>query len=375
MDRVESYEPGYLIFSNGQIERLAREDPRPKFPDAEFRDWGDWTIVPGFVDAHVHLAQFGILGAGQGDLLSWLHKYTYPEEAKFVDVDYAARVCEQFFNALIANGTTTAAIYCSIHERATDVAFQTAQKTGMRAFIGKVMMDRNSPPALQEETDHSIAASIRLYDRWDGADGGRLRYVFTPRYAPACSMELMHEVGRIALDRQAYVQSHLSENKEEVAWVRSLFPGAASYAHVYDAAGLLHERAIMAHCIQLSAGEIELLARTGTKVAFCPYSHRNLGSGTMPFRRLQDAGLQIGLGTDIAGGPSISMLDQMREAEPIVGHSAALFLATMGSASILGLEDRIGNFAEGKDADFVVLNGNRVEAVYVCGRPLYTHPL
>ena len=188
------------------------------------------------------------------------------------------------------------------------------------------------PPALLEETEASIEQSKRLFEKWDGADDGRLRYIFTPRFAGSCSMELMRRVGQFARERGAYVQTHLSENVDEIKWIRQLYPDCPSYAAVYDSAGLLSERCIMAHCIHLTPDEIALLSRTRTNVAFCPYSNRTLRSGTMPYAKLRDAGLTISLATDVAGGPSLSMLDQMREAIAAAGiaWSEALYLATLG---------------------------------------------
>ena len=369
-DRVDAYAPGYLIVAGGKIEQLTSDDPRPALRFAEYIDISHKTIMPGFVDTHVHLPQFAIMGIGSGELLSWLNTYTYPEEARFADPEYAAKISQQFFDALVANGTTTAVVYSSVHEEATDIAFCAARASGIRAFIGKVMMDRNSPDALLEETEQSISRSVRLFNKWDGAEEGRLRYIFTPRFAAACSMQLMKRVGAIALERGAFVQSHLSENRHEVEWVRRLFPSSPSYAAVYDSAGLLTERSIMAHCIHLAPDEIALLSRARTKVAFCPYSNRTLRSGTMPYQTLRDAGLNISLGTDVAGGPSLSMLEQMREAMTAaqIPWSEALYLATLAGAKALGLADRIGNFERGKDADFVVVANDVVEEVYVRGR-------
>ena len=390
--RVDFHNPGYLVIGGATILRIANEDPRPEFPDAEFRDLGDRIVLPGFVDTHVHLPQFAIMGVGQGELLAWLNTYTYPEEARFSDPEYAETVSKSFFGEVVANGTTTAVIYCSIHERATDIAFQIAQSKGLRAFIGKVMMDRNSPPALLENTEDSVRSSIRLFEKWDGADNGRLRYIFTPRFAGSCSMELMKRTGEIAQTTGAFVQSHLSENKDEIRWMAELFPEQRSYADVYDTAGLLGERTIMAHCVHLLAEEITLLARRRTKVAFCPYSNRNLRSGTMPYAKLQNAGLTISLGSDVAGGPSLSMFEQMREAINATGiaPAEALYLATLGGAAALGLADHIGSFVPGKDADFIVasaeeyktpdealsalsLRGNKtcVTEVYVRGKLMY----
>ena len=372
-DRVETYEPGYLVVADGKIERLSNRDPRSEFPAADFVDAGNQSIVPGFVDSHVHLPQFGIMGVGAGELLEWLNTYTYPEEARFADPEYAAKMAREFFDALVANGTTTAAIYSSVHEEATDIAFAAAQAKGIRAFIGKVMMDQNSPDALLEETGNSVAASIRLFERWDGADNGRLRYIFTPRFAGSCSMALMKQVGAIAREREAFVQSHLSENKAEVEWVHRLFPGAPSYAGIYDSAGLLNERSIMAHCIHLSSEETGLLAQRRTNVAFCPYSNLTLRSGTMPYRTLRDAGLNISLGSDVAGGPSLSMLEQMQHAMTAanIAKSEALYLATLGGARALGLSDRIGNFEPGKDADIVIADQQTIREVYVRGKLVY----
>ncbi len=332
-DRLEVHDPGYLVVAEGKIEKLSHEDPRSQFPSAEFVDLGGKVIMPGFIDTHVHLPQLAIVGTG-GDLLTWLSTYTYPEEARFADPEQAA---------------------------------------GVRAYIGKVMMDRNSPPALQESADDSIAASLRLFEKWDGAEGGRLRYVFTPRFAGSCSMDLMKRAGQLAGERGAFVQSHLSENAGEVEWVRKLFPDYPSYSAVYDSAHLLSERCIMAHCIHLSPDEISLLAARRTNVAFCPYSNRNLHSGTMPYRRLRDAGLNISLGSDIAGGPSLSMLLQINEAMNAGGitFGEALYLATLGGAMTLGISDTVGNFMPGKDADFVVVHGESIEEVYVHGRRVY----
>lgn len=371
--RVARYEPGYLVVSGGRIERLSGDDPRRDFPAADLVALDGKTIVPGFVDAHVHLPQYAIMGKGTGELLTWLNTYTYPEEARFSDPEYAARISNLFFDEMIANGTTAAAIYSSVHEQATDIAFRTAQAKGIRAFIGKVMMDQNSPPALQESTEDSISASVRLFERWDGAEGGRLRYIFTPRFAGSCSMDLMKRVGGIAQDRRAFVQSHLSENRDEVEMIRKLFPDSSSYTEVYDSAGLLHERSIMAHCVHLSAGEIALLAGRRTHVAFCPYSNRTLRSGPMPYHKLRRAGLNIALGTDIAGGPSLSMIRQMDEAIRTAGltRDETLYLATLGGAKALGLADRIGSLDPGKDADFVVFEKEFVEEVYVRGARVY----
>ena len=350
-DRVDIYQPGYLTVDAGKIENLSMDAPGD---DIVLMD--DRVIIPGMIDTHVHLPQFGILGLGSGELLEWLQQYTYPEEARFSDAGHATKTAEAFFDALVANGTTTASIYSSIHETATDIAFAIAKAKGVRAFIGKAMMDQNAPAPLLEDTTQSLEASFRLFEKWDSAEGGRLRYVFSPRYAGSCSMELMQEVARFAALSSARIQSHLSENRAEVAWVQSLFPQFPSYTAIYAAAGLLGSRTVMGHCIHLDDTEMSWLAGTHTAVAFCPCSNRRLRSGVMPYARLREKGLTIGLGSDVAGGPTLSMFRQMGEAvNDGVTPATAFYLATMGGAAALGIGNVAGSLDPGKDADFVVL--------------------
>lgn len=379
ISQVDFYNPGYLVVYDGRIEELSDVDPSPRLPGAKFHDLSGFAILPGLVDTHVHLPQFAMIGIGNQSLLDWLNSYTYPEEARFSDPEYARRISAAFFDALIANGTTCACVYCSVHEAATDIAFETASRKGIRAFIGKTMMDRNAPAPLLETTESSLEASVYLCSRWDGAGGGRLRYVFTPRFAGSCSMDLMRETARIAGERQAFIQSHLSENEEEVRWVRSLFPERTSYTDVYGFAGILGERTIMGHCIHLVDDDVALLAATRTKIAFCPYSNRVLRSGTMPYGKLHDAGLKIALGSDVAGGPSLSMFRQMGEAlnsgnikSACLSPAGALYLATQGGAEVLGLGGRIGSLAPGKDADFLVIDYKKVDPLSGTGH--YTAP-
>jgi guanine deaminase len=368
LDSVEYYNPGFLMIEGEQIISLSSVEPRRDLA-AERIDLTGRVILPGMIDTHVHLPQFAVMGIGSGELLEWLDTYTYPEETRFSDSAYARRVSTLFFDELVANGTTTAAIYCSVHEEATDIAFAAGRHKGIRAFIGKAMMERNCPSALMETADESIAASLRLFEKWDGAENGRLRYVFTPRFAAGCSMELMKRAGSIAAERQAYVQTHLSENLSEVNWIAGLFPECSSYTEVYSEAGLLGPRSIMGHCIHLTDREVSALARTNTKVSFCPYSNRTLRSGTMPYSKLKRAGLTIGLGTDVAGGPSLSMFRQLGEAMNSAGITPveALYLATLGGARVLGLEDRVGNFSPGKDADFVVFDPTGLDPLHGAG--------
>lgn len=369
-NQVDVYEPGYLVVQDRVILELTSDNPSNRYSSFDLLDLGRTAILPGLIDTHVHLPQLGILGIGASELLDWLERYTFPEEERFHDPSYAGHVTVQFFNTLLANGTTTAAIYCSKHEDATRTAFQTADASGIRAFIGKTMMDRNVPSGMAEETAKSWESSLRLFREWDGYDGGRLRYAFTPRFAPVCSPELMTRVGRFAAENGAWIQSHLAENRSEIEWVRRLFPEQPHYAGVYDAHQLLSDRSIMAHCIHLSATEVDVLRRTRTRIAFCPASNRALQSGSMPYREWSDAGLRVALGSDVAGGPSPSMFRQLGEAvqtsrtvdaaRPITP-SEALFLGTLAGARALGIDDVTGNLLPGKEADFVCVNLARLD--------------
>jgi guanine deaminase len=305
-----------------------------------------------------------------------LNTYIFPAEEHFTP-EKANLICPVFFRDLLENGITTAAIYCSVQKESTDVAFGWAEKIGNRAIIGKVMMDRNAPSSLVEDTDSSIRESEEVCRRWHGVDDGRLLYAFTPRFAPTCSRELMESAGACARERGAYIQTHLAENQDELQWVMKLFPEAANYTDVYRRAGLLSSKSVLAHAIYLAAPEREALAETGSCLSHCPTSNLFLKSGLMPLYELMNMGLRIGLGSDVAGGPTLSPFAVMRGA--IYVHNArkfvqdscaeditpatALYLATLGGAEALHLEDRIGSLDPGKEGDFVVIDAAKLSPV------------
>ena len=367
--QVDFYDRGQLIVNDkGRILELSND--APKKPDLEGR-----LIIPGFIDTHVHLPQYHFLGEGLGlPLLEWLQKYTFPTEMRFSNDSFARAVANKFFDDLISHGTTTALVYSTIHKNAADIAFQNAAEKGLRAIIGKVMMDRNSPEELTENTAASMRDSIGLYQKWNGFDNGRLQYVFTPRFAPTCTERLMESVGEFARRNDAFVQTHLSENTDEIAWVNGLFPGSGNYTQVYDSLGLTGQKVIMAHSIHLNDDEVGVLKSTNTKIAHCPYSNQNLLSGTMQYFRLSDNGLVVGLGTDVAGGPSISMFVQMGKAIEesakiqaqwdgrVLSPTEAFYLATLGGAKVLSMDNVAGNLAVGKEADFLVINKRQLSA-------------
>lgn len=373
---LEIFNPGYLVVGkDGRIEELSQKDPRHKYKGYTFFDYSDRLICPGFVDTHNHLPQYAFAGIGDKDLLPWLQNYTFPREKMFSDPKVAKASAEAFFADLIKNGTTTTLTYATIHKSATDIAFQAAKKAGLRAIIGKVMMDQNSPAYLTEKTEQSLADSLELIDKWHGREK-RLFYALTPRFAITCSFKLMQEVGKMARKKGVYIQTHLAENLGELAFTHKLFPKYRNYADVYDKAGLLGPKTIMAHCIYLGEDERKRMKATKTRIAHCPTSNRFLSSGIMPFRTNQNEGQIMGLGTDVAGGYSLSMLNEMKEAienskylslfskgkmGPPMTLAEAFYLATLGGAKALSLDHETGSLEVGKQADFLVIDHQKAD--------------
>jgi len=357
-------EDGYLsIGSGGTIEGIGPWDDRPRANLPETVELGPNTlIVPGFIDTHLHAPQLEMIGSYGGHLLEWLERYTFPTEAKFADASHAREIARSLYSELLRQGTLSALIFSTIHEEATNIFFEEAERTGFRAIIGKAMMDRNAPQALLEDAEASYDASRRLLERWHGK--GLLRYAITPRFAPTSTPELLAAAGRLKKEfPEAYVHTHISENLPEVRWVKELFPEAESYADVYDAAGLLGERTILAHGVHLTSHELSLLARRKTSVSHCPNSNLFLGSGLFPMMRTLDAGVAIALGSDIGAGTTPSMFTAMADAykvQQIQGISLTPFhlwyLATLGGARALSFDRRTGSLEKGKDADFLVLD-------------------
>ncbi|MEA2037833.1 MAG: guanine deaminase [Nanoarchaeota archaeon] len=369
-ENVEVLRKGFLqIDDNGNIITLQQDRPNLQNGD-KLIELEDKVIIPGFIDVHLHLPQYQFLGEGKDtELLLWLDEHAFPAESSFEYPDLAEIVARNFFEDLLSHGTTTASIYSTIHEEATNRAFKVAYDKGIRAFIGKVMMDTNSPPQLTEKVSKSLDASLRLAGEWDKKDNGRLRYIFTPRFVPTCTGELLRKVGELINSNGTYAQTHLSENIGEIEFVKELHPWAKSYTHVYERYGLLGEKVIMAHCIHLSDEEVKLLKETKTNIAHCPYSNENLRSGVMPYFRWKDRGLTMALGTDIAGGPSISMPEQMGKAIEtsrnfqdgrVISPTEAFYLATLGGARVLSIDNVTGNLEAGKEADFVVIDPKRI---------------
>lgn len=352
------------------------------------------VVLPGMVDLHVHLPQLPNAGVGAGlHLLTWLERYIFPLEREF-DGPTAERVAPAAFRAFAAAGTTTALIYGAVYEPSLDAAFRAAEAHGIRAIIGKVMMDRltydDRQPA-DRVLETSLRESADLCSRWHGRDGGRLQYAFTPRFAVSCSAEMLRESAALARSTGAYWQTHLSEDRTELAEVARLFPQAVDYLDVYDRAGGLGPRTILAHAIHLSGREVARLAATDTALAHCPASNLFLASGAMPLARYLAAGIRVGLGSDVAGGPELSVFSNMRagaytqsslrvlagdgdgdvdEAEVgspkprgQLGPLDWLRLGTFEGARALGLEGSIGSLEAGREADLIAVDPRAVAPI------------
>ncbi len=351
-------------------ERIARIDDSGEFDI----DYGDCVCLPGMIDAHVHLSQYHVRGMHAPHLIQWLDRYIFPEEAKSFDPAYARATAEAFFDALIKAGTTTAVIYVSASKEATEIAFQVAEQKGVRAVIGKVMMDTNSPEALQEDPKQSIRDSLELYDKWHGKTP-LLDYVFSPRFAPVCSSGLMREIGQEASRRNAYIQTHLSENLDEIKWVEKLFPACGSYTEVYDRAGILTDRTLLGHCLHLSEEEIGLIRVRKSKIIHCPDSNFFLKSGVFPWRRIEESGIDFALASDVGAGTTLSMPQIMKMAiyrqEIALSPEEAFYRATVGGAKALSRENDLGMLKEGMLADMVFMRMPVSDAREVLSRMIY----
>ncbi|MCY9853408.1 guanine deaminase [Vibrio mediterranei] len=360
----EFYEDGMIVVEHGHIidigsatDVLARH-PKP----LKVTTYKDKLITSGFIDTHIHYPQTGMIASYGEQLLDWLENYTFPEERRFKNPVYAHKVAKLFLDELASNGTTTALVFGTVHKESVDVFFEEAEKRKLRMIAGKVLMDRNAPDYLTDTPESGYQASKELIEKWHNR--GRLLYAVTPRFAPTSTPEQLATVGKLLEEYpDVYMHTHLSENKKEIEWVLDLFPERESYLDVYDHYGLLHKRSVFAHGIHLSDCECQRLADTESAIAFCPTSNLFLGSGLFKLNKLEEHGVRVGMGTDVGAGTSFSILQTMSEAYKIMQLQQeklhplkSLYLATLGGAKSLHLEDKIGNLAVGKEADFVVLD-------------------
>jgi guanine deaminase len=352
---------GAVAIDGGRIVALGEAvDLSARYPMATVHDHRSCLISAGFIDAHVHYPQTAIIASWGKRLIDWLNSYTFPEEMRFADPGYAVEIANRYLDLVLARGTTTVSTYATIHPASVDAIFQAAQARGMRLFAGKTCMDRNAPDGLRDTVQSAYDESKRLLETWHGRD--RLSYVITPRFSPTSTPEQLAALGQLWREYpDCLMQTHLSEQTDEIAWVRELFPQSRDYLDTYEAQGLLREGAVYGHAIHLTAREKARLIEAGASLVHCPTSNTFIGSG------LFDMGLatqlRVGLATDTGGGSNFSMLRTMAAAYEVAQlrgqslHPAELWwLATQGSARALRCEDRIGNIAPGMEADLVVID-------------------
>jgi guanine deaminase len=355
------YEDGYIAIDGDRIVGVGDFKDAPRVSAALLQLGGDALITPGFIDTHLHAPQLEMIGSYGGHLLEWLNRYTFPTEAKFADPAHALTIAEAFYSELLRHGTLCAMVFSTIHAEATDIFFAEAERRGFRAIVGKTMMDRNAPDALLEDPQQSYEESRALAAKWHKR--GLLRYAITPRFAPTSTPRLLELAGKLKQEfPDAYVHSHISENRKEVEWVQQLFP-EAEYADVYDRYGLLDERSVLAHGVWLTEEELDLLNRRRSVIAHCPNSNLFLGSGLFRLHHVLSRGVRVGLGTDIGAGTTPSMFTAMADAYKVQQvQSVSLspfqlwYLATLGGARALSLEKESGSLQVGKSADFIVLD-------------------
>lgn len=369
-DSFQFFDDGLLVIENGKIKELGPfKDLSKRHP--KFIDYSGKFILPGFIDTHIHYPQTEMVGSYGSQLLEWLENYTFPLESHFNNKQYASRVANLFLDTLLANGTTTALVFPTVHPESVDAFFEAAEKRKLRMICGKVMMDRHAPENLVDTVESSYADSKKLIQKWHGK--GRLLYAVTPRFAPTSTPQQLSKAKQLLDEHEGlYLHTHLAENKDEIKWVEELFPNSESYLNVYADHGLLRERSVFAHCIHLNEKEFKQIADADAAISFCATSNMFLGSGFFKLSQAEKHKVRVGLGTDIGAGTSFSILETMnasykiiklqkslaknpKEIHPLDPHKA-FYLATLGGAKALRLEDKLGNFETGKEADIVVLN-------------------
>ncbi|MGS4946679.1 guanine deaminase [Meridianimarinicoccus sp. RP-17] len=331
-------------------------------PGAARVDYGDCVILPGFVDAHVHYPQTGIIASWGKRLIDWLNDYTFPEEMKFGDPAYAADIAGLYLDTVLAHGTTTVCSFCTIHPESVDAFFAAADARGMRVAGGKTCMDRNAPQGLRDTPQTAYDDSKALLGRWQGR--GRATYAITPRFSPTSTPDQLAAMGTLWAEHpDCLMQTHLSEQTDEVAWVANLFPDARDYLDTYESHGLLGPGAVFGHAIHLTDRERARLLEAGASLVHCPTSNAFIGSGIMALDDLCRAGQRVGLATDTGGGSNFGMLRTMAAAYELgqlrgtpLHPAQLLWLATEGSARALRMDDRVGTLAPGTEADLVVLD-------------------
>jgi guanine deaminase len=352
------YRPDHwLLIENGRIRGAQAAEPADGWVRHDHRGR---LVMPGFIDTHVHMPQLDVIASYGTELLDWLNTYTFPAEMRYADPKRSEAGAALFLGALLAHGTTSAVVFPTAHKVSADALFAGAQQRGMRIVTGKVLQDRHSPDGLRDDVVQAEKDCIDLIQRWHGRD--RLAYAVTVRFAPTSTPEQLAMAGALcAADPTLYMQTHVAENRAEVAWVRELFPEARSYLDVYARAGLMHRRSVLAHGVWLDDDDRAALRRSGAHIAHSPSSNLFLGSGLFDWRAMAQAGAAVSLASDVGGGTSLSMIRTMADAYKVQAMAGqrltacrARHAATLGSAQALLLADEIGSLEPGRVADVCV---------------------
>lgn len=355
---------GLLVVEKGHV-KLVGDYAKLKSqltPEVELIDYSGYLLMPGFIDAHLHYPQLEMIASYGEQLIEWLDNYVFPAESKYSDSEYARKMAQFFLQELLRNGTTTAAVYPTVHKTSAEMFFQEALKLNMRMLAGKVLMDRNARSDLLDTPESAYDDSKELIVKWHGKE--RLLYAVTPRFAPTSTAAQLEVAAALMQEfPTVYLQTHLAENRNEVTWVQELFPWSKDYTDVYDHFGLLGERSLFCHAIHLSEREWLRLHATKSVLCWCPISNFFLGSGLFSFAHAKELNVRISLATDVGGGSSFSMFRVLNEAYKTAALQGArlsplesFYYLTLGNAKALTLADKIGNFVAGKEADFVVLD-------------------
>lgn len=374
-DVLETRKDHYVVCQKGVCRGVFPELP-PEYEVLPVKDFGDRLIIPGLVDLHVHAPQYAFRGLGMDlELLDWLEEHVFSEEAKFADLEYAERAYGIFVDSVAAGATTRACVFGTLHVDATLLLMDLLEDSGVMSFVGKVNMDRNAPDYLREGSyKSSSAATIEWLEKINDRGYKRTKPILTPRFTPSCTDELLGEIRKIQRQCQLPVQSHLSENPQEVAWVKELCPWAGSYADTYQKFGLFGAQCptVMAHCVYCDEEEIHMMKERGVYVAHCPESNANLSSGVAPIRKFLEEGIRVGLGSDIAAGSTENMFRAMAQAiqvskllwrmqdhtmKPLTVEET-FYLATKGGGQFFG---KVGSFEPGYEFDAVILDDRRLK--------------
>jgi len=366
-EKFNIVENGFIIVENGKVKKVVSEIPE-EYKNIPVSDFGNKMIIPGFVDLHLHAPQFPNVGLGlDKELLPWLEEYTFPEEAKYKDLDYARKVYSRVVEELWKHGTTRSVIFGTVHKEATGLLFDLLVEAGLGAYVGKVNMDRNCPDFIREDTQQSLKDTREYLEAHIGKSD-LVKPIITPRFVPTCSVEILEELGKMAKEYDVPIQSHLSENTGEVEWVKELHPEHKNYASVYECYNLFGQKpTVMAHCIYNTEDEVGLMKNNEVFVAHCPHSNLNLSSGIMPVRHYLNKGLNVGLGSDVSGGHDISIpsvmavavqaskikwLETNKEFAPLTTPEV-FYLGTKGGGKFFG---KVGSFEEGYEFDALVID-------------------